>query len=141
MVIQFSNGTNVWCFDEPQQELPRQQEYEQQQQRQQQQHGLQPSMPQYQSATANPAIQIPEMQPQSTEPMPSMVMQFANGVNLWYMANERPTVLQPSLAEEATSSATDDQRASYDTENDVISISDEEEAIDSRTYEIRTDWI
>lgn len=131
MVIQFSNGTNVWCFDEPRQESPRQQE-------QQQQDGLQPSMPQHQPTTAN---LMPEMQPQSTEPMPSMVMQFPNGVNLWYMAHERPTKLQPSLTEEATSSATNDQRTSYDTENDVISISDEEEAIDSRTYEIRTDWI
>lgn len=147
MVVQFGTSGNVFYYgsgtmQQNQPTMPPQESHSLVQP-----YELPPTMQQHETIEQAPQ----EQQQQALQPnapsidlvsVANMVLQFANGVNIWYMGNDQPIMQQQNQvpAEFNTVTSIGEQyHQNDDTEDDVISISDEEEDRPSST--IRTEWI
>lgn len=120
MVIQFENGTKIWCYDEPAGQTTQS-----------------PMIISNQNQASHQAEQqqvLNSLEPRAEETNPTMIMQLPNGTKIWYMG--KPIMHLPNNQPPEQRFNSYEQRSLDD---DVITISDEEES--QHSFEIRTNWI
>lgn len=147
MVVQFGTSGNVYYYgagmvQQNQSAMPPQESHAPVQP-----YEVQPTMQQHETIEQAPQEQQQQAL-QSNAPtmdlasVANMVLQFANGVNIWYMGNDQPIMQQRNQVPAEFNMVTsigEQYHQNDDTEDDVISISDEEEDHPSST--ICTEWI